>query len=309
MVLGALACVNVGATMVLSGESFDAESVLSAVQLEQCTALYGVPTMFISELDHPKFDSYDLSSLRTGMMAGSPCPVEVMKSVISRMNMSEVTIGYGMTELSPLSFQTLSTDSMEKRVGSVGKVHPFVETKIVGADGQTLKCGQQGEIVSRGYLVMKGYWNDPKRTSEAIDEQGWMHTGDLGVIDENGYCQITGRSKDMIIRGGENVYPREIEEYLYKNASVADVQVFGVPDAKLGEKICAWIVLKPGEQISSDDIVSFCHGQIAYYKIPKYIKFVDEFPMTVTGKIQKFVMRDAVINELELGEKSRSEPV
>lgn len=299
MVLGVLTCVSLGATMVLPDEAFEAASVLQAVQDEKCTGLFGVPTMFIAELDHPDFDKYDLSTLRTGVMAGSPCPIEVMKRVISDMNMVDVTIGYGMTELSPLSFQTCPEDSLEKSVTTVGRAHPFVETKIVNEEGQVVPRGVQGEILSRGYSVMKGYWNDEERTAEARDAEGWMHTGDLGVIDDEGYCKITGRSKDMIIRGGENIYPREIEEFLYTHPAIADVQVFGIPDERYGEEICAWVLKKSGHDVDLTIIKEFCAGQIAHFKVPRFVRVVDEFPMTVTGKIQKFVMRDMMIEIMD----------
>lgn len=301
MVLGVLTCVSLGATMVLPDEAFEAASVLQAVQDEKCTGLFGVPTMFIAELDHPDFDQYDLSTLRTGVMAGSPCPIEVMKRVISDMNMVDVTIGYGMTELSPLSFQTCPEDSLEKSVTTVGRAHPFVETKIVNEEGHVVPRGVQGEILSRGYSVMKGYWNDEERTAEARDTEGWMHTGDLGIIDDEGYCKITGRSKDMIIRGGENIYPREIEEFLYTHPAIADVQVFGIPDERYGEEICAWILKKPGHDVDLAILKEFCAGQIAHFKVPRFVRIVDEFPMTVTGKIQKFVMRDMMIEIMDQG--------
>ncbi|MBC6402556.1 MAG: AMP-binding protein [Hyphomonadaceae bacterium] len=297
MVLGVLTCVTHGATMVFPDEAFDPATVLQTVSEEKCTALHGVPTMFIAELDHPELESFDLSHLVTGVMAGSPCPIEVMKRVISDMNMSKITIGYGMTEVSPLSFQSLPDDTLEKRVGTVGRVHPFVESKIVDENGATVNRGQQGEILFRGYSVMRGYWNDVERTAEAIDGQNWMHSGDLGVMDEDGYVDVTGRLKDMIIRGGENIYPKEIEEYLYRHDSIQDVQVFGVPDDRFGEEVCAWIKLKqPG--LTSEAVKAFCQGRIAHYKIPKYIVFVDEFPTTVTGKIQKFVMRKQMSQQL-----------
>lgn len=300
MVLGVLTCVAYGATMILPDEAFEPDSVLKTVEQEKCTALYGVPTMFIAELDHPDFDRFDLTTLRTGVMAGSPCPIEVMKRVIDEMNMVDVTIGYGMTELSPLSFQTQAEDSLEKSVSTVGRAHPYVETKVVDPEtGQVLPRGKQGEVLSRGYSVMIGYWNDEERTAEAKDGQGWMHTGDLGVIDEEDYLSITGRSKDMIIRGGENVYPREIEEFLYTHPEIGDVQVFGVPDEKYGEEICAWIKRKSGAELDEAGVRQFCKGQIAHFKIPRYVKFVDEFPMTVTGKIQKFVMREMMVKELD----------
>lgn len=297
MVLGVLTCVMHGASMVFPDDAFDPTTTLRAVSNEKCTALHGVPTMFIAELDHPNFKSFDLSHLKTGIMAGSPCPVEVMKRVISEMNMGSVTIGYGMTEVSPLSFQSLPNDPIEKRVGTVGKVHPFVESKIVDSNGATVERGVQGEILFRGYSVMQGYWNDKERTAEAIDDQNWMHSGDLGVMDEDGYVNITGRVKDMIIRGGENIYPREIEEYLYRHEDILDVQVFGVPDERFGEEVCAWIQLKrPG--MTAEDVKTFCKGQIAHFKIPKHISFVDEFPMTVTGKIRKIEMREKMTEQL-----------
>jgi fatty-acyl-CoA synthase len=298
MVMGVLGCVTHGAAMVFPGEAFEPGAVLKAITDERCTALYGVPTMFIGELNHPGFDNFDLSSLRTGAMAGSPCPVEVMRRVINEMHMHEVTIAYGMTETSPVSFQSLSDDTLERRVSSVGCVHPFVEVKIVDEQGRVVARGERGEILTRGYSVMVGYWDDEEKTREAIDAAGWMHTGDLGVLDDEGYCNIVGRLKDMIIRGGENVYPREIEEFLYGHPDIRDVQVFGVPDPKLGEEICAWIVPKDGKEISEKDIREYCKGQIAHYKIPRYVRSVTEFPMTVTGKVQKFAMRDAMAGEL-----------
>jgi fatty-acyl-CoA synthase len=298
MVMGVLGCVTHGAAMVFPDEAFEPGSVLDTVEEERCTALYGVPTMFIAELDHPSFKGRDLSSLRTGVMAGAPCPVEVMRRVIADMNMKDVTICYGMTETSPVSFQSMPDDDLEKRVSTVGRIHPYVEAKIVGPDGQTAPRGVQGELLTRGYSVMRGYWGDEERTREAIDEGGWMHTGDLAVMDEDGYCSITGRVKDMIIRGGENVYPREIEEFLYTHPAVMDVQVFGVPDAKYGEEVCAWVKLRVGAAVDEGDIREFCKGQIAHYKLPRYVRFVDDYPMTVTGKIQKFVMREAMTKEL-----------
>jgi len=298
MVMGVLGCVTHGAAMVFPDEAFEPQSVLDAVEQERCTALYGVPTMFIAELDHPSFKGRDLSSLRTGVMAGAPCPEPVMRRVISDMHMKDVTICYGMTETSPVSFQSMPDDDLEKRVTTVGAIHPYVEVKIVDTDGKTTERGQQGELLTRGYSVMRGYWDDPDKTGEAIDGGGWMHTGDLAVMDQDGYCRITGRVKDMIIRGGENVYPREIEEFLYRHPAIQDVQVFGVPDEKYGEEVCAWIKLREGETIADEDIRAFCKGQIAHYKIPRYVRFVDEFPMTVTGKVQKFVMRDAMAAEM-----------
>lgn len=303
MVLGVLTCITHSATMVFPSEAFDPTTVLKAVSEERCTALHGVPTMFIAELDHPDFNSFDLSALRTGVMAGSPCPVEVMKKVIARMNMAQVTIGYGMTEVSPLSFQSLPTDDLQKRVSTVGSAHPFVESKIVDQDGRVLPRGEQGEILFRGYSVMQGYWNDDERTAEAIDEAGWMHSGDLATMDEAGYVTITGRVKDMIIRGGENIYPREIEEFLYHHPAIQEVQVFGVPDSKYGEEVCAWIQRKD-DLLSAEDVRSFCQGQIAHYKIPRHIRFVSAYPTTVTGKIQKFEMRREMARMLEALESS-----
>jgi fatty-acyl-CoA synthase len=256
--------------------------------------------MFIAELEHPEFARFDLSSLRTGIMAGSPCPIEVMRKVMERMHMSEVTIGYGMTETSPVSFQTAVDDPADKRVSTIGRVHPHLEIKLVDAQGATVPRGQPGEICTRGYSVMLGYWDDPEKTAEAVDAEGWMHTGDLGVLDEDGYCNIVGRLKDMIIRGGENVYPREIEEFLFTHPKIEEVQVVGVPDPKYGEELCAWIRLGAGQACEAGEITDFCKGRIAHYKIPRYVKFVDAFPMTVTGKIQKFQMRETMIAELGL---------
>ena len=301
MVLGNLACTTHGATIVIPGPGFDAEQVLTAVEQEQCTSLYGVPTMFIAELGHPGLKSFDLSTLRTGIMAGSPCPVEVMKRVIDEMNMTEVTIAYGMTETSPVSTQTQTTDTIDLRVSTVGAVHPHVEIKIVDPKtSETLERGLDGELCTRGYSVMLGYWNDPKRTAEAIDDDGWMHTGDLATMDAEGYVNIVGRIKDMIIRGGENIYPREIEEFLYAHPAVEDVQVIGVPDHKYGEQVMAWIKLRDGAEAAEDEIIEFCRGRIAHFKVPRYIKFVDDFPMTVTGKVRKVEMREVAIGELGL---------
>ena len=302
MVMGNLACLTHGATMVYPGEGFDPTEVLQAIQDEKCTALYGVPTMFIAALDHPEFNKFDLTSLRTGIMAGSPCPIEVMKQVIDKMNMTEVTIAYGMTETSPVSFHTAVDDELERKVGTVGHTIPHVESKIVDGDDRIVAPGETGEILTRGYNVMLGYWDDQERTSEAIDAAGWMHTGDLGTMDEYGYGNVVGRIKDMVIRGGENVYPREIEEYLYRHEAIQDVQVIGVPDERFGEELCAWIVLYEGQSANEQEIKEFCRGQIAHYKVPRYIKFVSEFPMTVTGKVQKFVMREQMIEELNLVE-------
>ncbi len=303
MVMGNLMSACFGATMVYPSEAFDPLEVLRAVEAERCTVLYGVPTMFIAELDHPEFASFDLSSLRTGTMAGSPCPIEVMRRVIGAMHMEEVTIAYGMTETSPVSFQSATDDPIERRVSTVGRVHPHVEVKVVDGDGRVVPCGVAGELMTRGYSVMSGYWNDDAMTAEAIDRAGWMHTGDQATIDAEGYCNIVGRIKDMVIRGGENVYPREIEEFLYRHPKVQDVQVIGVPDEKYGEELCAWIKLRDGEDADEDEIKAFCKDQIAHFKVPRYVRFVDEFPMTVTGKIQKFKMRETMIAELALAEQ------
>ena len=302
MVLGNLACVTHGAAMIYPGEAFEPLAVLETVAAERCTALHGVPTMFIAELDHPEFARFDLSSLRTGIMAGAPCPIEVMKRVNQAMHMAQVTIAYGMTETSPVSFQSAVDDPLERRVSTVGRVQPHIEVKIVDAEGRIVPPGTPGELLTRGYCVMQGYWNDPERTAEAIDVAGWMHTGDLATLDAEGYCNIVGRLKDMVIRGGENVYPREIEEFLYRHPKIQDVQVFGVPDARYGEELCAWIRLREGVTATPDELKEFCRGQIAHYKIPRYIKFVEAFPMTVTGKIQKFVMRQQTMAELNLQE-------
>jgi len=291
MVLGNLVCITHGATMVYPDESFNAESVLSTIEAERCTALHGVPTMFIAMLEHPRFAQCDLSSLRTGMMAGAPCPVELMQKVIDRMHMRQVTIGYGMTETSPISFQSSMDDSLEHRVSTVGRVLPHLEVKIVDEEGGIVPHGVTGELLTRGYSVMRGYWDDELRTRESIDAAGWMHSGDLATLDAEGYCRIVGRSKDMIIRGGENIYPREVEEFLYRHPKIQDVQCVGVPDAKYGEELCACIILRPGTKSSAEEIREFCRGQIAHYKVPRYVKFVDSFPMTVTGKVQKFLLR------------------
>jgi len=303
MVIGNLCCTSHGACMVIPSESFDPVKVLEAVQQERCTSLYGVPTMFISELQLPEFDQFDLSSLRTGVMAGSPCPVEIMKQVQSKMFMRDVGICYGMTETSPVSTQTKIGTALEKQVSTVGTVQDHLEIKIVDPEtGAVVDRNQPGEFCTRGYSVMIGYWNNPKATADAIDENRWMHSGDLATMDDEGYINIVGRIKDMIIRGGENVYPREIEEFLYTHEAIADVQVIGVPCAKYGEEIMAWIKLKSGFSISADDLLEFCKKQIAHYKIPKHWKFVDSFPMTVTGKIRKVAMRKISIEELGLGE-------
>ncbi|MEO0362506.1 MAG: AMP-binding protein [Pseudomonadota bacterium] len=300
MVMGTLGSVGKGATMVVPGEGFDPAETLRAVADERCTALYGVPTMFVAELALPDFEGYDLSSLRTGIMAGAPCPIEVMKAVQAKMNMTEVTIAYGMTETSPVSFQSNVDDPVDKRVSSVGRVHPHVEVKIVDEAGATVPVGAQGELMTRGYSVMREYWADPERTAEAIDEDGWMHTGDLAKIDEDGYCDITGRVKDMILRGGENVYPREVEEFLFTHPDIAQAQVFGVPDGRLGEVVCAWIVPRESASLTEDGVRAWCREKIAHFKIPAHIRFKAELPMTVTGKPQKFVMREEMAKELEL---------
>ncbi len=302
MVLGNLAITTHGACIVLPEAAFEPGAVLETVQAESCTSLYGVPTMFIAELEHPDFDKFDLSSLRTGIMAGSPCPVEVMRTVVSAMNMDEVTICYGMTETSPVSTQTGATDELERRVSTVGRVHPHVEIKIVDPDGRVVPRGTSGELLTRGYSVMLGYWNDPERTAEAIDNAGWMHTGDLAAMDDEGFVKIVGRSKDMIIRGGENVYPREIEEFLYTHPDIADVQVIGVPDVRYGEVVMAWVKRRSGAALGEDDVRDFCRDRIAHFKVPHYVKFVDDFPMTVTGKVQKFKMRETAMDELGLRE-------
>ncbi|MGC8660409.1 MAG: AMP-binding protein [Desulfomonilaceae bacterium] len=299
MVMGNLGCVTHGATMVYPSDGFDPLLVLKTVQEEKCTSLYGVPTMFIAELDHPDFEKFDLSSLRTGVMAGSPCPIEVMKKVNALMNMRDITICYGMTETSPVSTQTRAETPLDKRVSTVGVTHPHLEIKIVSPlDGQIVPIGEAGELCTRGYSVMSGYWNNEAATREAIDTARWMHTGDLAEMDEDGYVKIVGRIKDMIIRGGENVYPREIEEFFYTHPDISDVQVVGVPDVKYGEEIMAWVKLKPGSTLTAEDLRSFCKGKIAHYKVPRYFKFVDDFPMTVTGKIQKYLMRQESIKEL-----------
>ena len=299
MVLGVLACVSVGAAMVFPAEAFDPVATMQAVSQERCTALHGVPTMFIAQLQHPLFATFDFSHLRTGIMAGAPCPIETMKQVIAQMNLSEITIAYGMTETSPVSFQSATDDPLEKRVSTVGRIQPHLTVKIIDPMGATVEHGVSGELCTRGYSVMQGYWNDEAQTQAAIQD-GWMLTGDLATIDERGYCNIVGRVKDMLIRGGENVYPREVEEFLFTHPKIQEVQVFGVPDAKYGEEVATWVVLKAGEQASSDEIRAFCKDRIAHYKVPRYIKFVDALPMTVTGKPQKFLMRDAMTKELGL---------
>jgi len=297
MVMGVLGAVSKGAAMVFPGEAFDPTQTLDTVEAERCTALYGVPTMFVAMLQELATTSRDLSSLRTGIMAGSPCPVDVMKQVNDRMHMGEVTICYGMTETSPVSFQSFVDDSTEKRCETVGRIHPHLEVKIVDDTGNTVPVGVQGELCTRGYSVMQGYWDDPERTAEAIRD-GWMHTGDLAVLDADGFCSITGRVKDMIIRGGENIYPREIEEFLFGHPDIKEVQVFGIPDARMGEEVCAWVVAKPGCEISAEDVRTYCRGQIAHFKVPRHVRIVTELPMTITGKPQKFIMRDRMVEML-----------
>ena len=310
MVIGNLASVTHGSTIVIPSETFDPLAVLEAVEEERCTSLYGVPTMFIAELGHPEFDRFDLTSLRTGVMAGSPCPIEVMKQVKSQMHMDEVTICYGMTETSPVSTQTRRDAPLEKQVTTVGTIHPHVEIKIIEPEsGRILPRGETGELLTRGYCVMLGYWDDPDSTQEAIDAARWIHTGDLGVIDEEGYVSIVGRSKDLIIRGGENVYPREIEEFLYTHHAVSDVQVIGVPDERFGEEVCAWVIVREGEAVTGDELREFCRENIARFKVPRYFRFVEEFPMTITGKIQKFKMRETEIAERGLGDVAAAQRV
>ena len=303
MVMGVLGCATWGAAMVFPSEAFEPQAILEALQAERCTALFGVPTMFIAELEHPQFKRYDLRHLRTGVMAGAPCPVEVMKRVISDMHMTEVTICYGMTETSPVSFQSCRDDSLERRVSTVGTIHPHLEVKVVDADGRVTPMGERGELLTRGYSVMHGYWDDEEKTKQAIDPQGWMHTGDLATLDEAGYCNIVGRVKDLIIRGGENISPREIEEFLYRHPKIQDVQVFGIPDRRYGEVVCAWIKLKAGERCDAETIRTFCKEQIAHYKVPTHVRFVEQFPMTVTGKIQKYLMRQEMSRELAVAEE------
>jgi fatty-acyl-CoA synthase len=301
MVLGNLACTTHGATIVVPGAGFEPLAVLETVENEGCTSLYGVPTMFIAELGHEEFERFDLSTLRTGIMAGSPCPVEVMKQVISEMNMTEVTIAYGMTETSPVSTQTGGDDDIDHRVSTVGRIHPHVEVKIINPDtGDVVDYGESGELCTRGYSVMLGYWNDPDRTREAIDDEGWMHTGDLATMDRDGYVNIVGRIKDMIIRGGENVYPREIEEYLYTHPDIVDAQVIGVPDLKYGEQVMAWVRKRPDSELNEEGVKEFCRGRIAHFKVPAHVAFVEEFPMTVTGKIQKYRLREMAVIDLGL---------
>lgn len=298
MVLGVLAAVSHGATMVFPSPVYDPVSTLAAVQEEGCTALHGVPTMFVTELDHPDFATFDVSTLRTGIIAGAPCPEELMKRIIADLHMENVLIGYGQTEVSPINHMTLPEDSLENRTQTVGRPIPYVEIKIVDANDRVVPIGEQGEICTRGYSVMKGYWNDDDKTAETIVD-GWLHSGDLGTMNEHGYVRITGRIKDMIIRGGENIYPREIEEFLFTHPKVSEVQVFGVEDMKMGEEVCAWIQLKDGATASEEEIRNFCKGQISHFKIPRYVRFVTEYPMTVTGKIRKIDMRAMMAEELK----------
>ncbi|MCJ7815581.1 MAG: AMP-binding protein, partial [Xanthomonadales bacterium] len=300
MVLGKLACVTRGATAVFPSDAFEPAAVLETVQEERCTALHGVPTMFIAELEHPDFARFDLSTLRTGIMAGAPCPVEVMKKVISQMHMSEVLIAYGQTECSPVNHMTLADDPIEKRVDSVGRAGPHLEVKIVDEGGKIVPVGNRGDICTRGYAVMKGYWNDPARTAETVDPDGWLHSGDLGVMDDDGYVQVVGRLKDMIIRGGENIYPREIEEFLFTHPGIQEAKAVGVADKKYGEEVCVWVQLKNGAVLTEDEIRAFCKDHIAHFKVPRYIRIVKSFPMTVTGKVQKFKMREQMEKELGL---------
>jgi fatty-acyl-CoA synthase len=306
MVMGNLACSSHGSTMVIPAPGFDPAATLGACADERCTSLYGVPTMFIAMLDEPGFSGYDLSSLRTGIMAGSPCPAEVMKRVMELMHMREVSIAYGMTETSPVSTQTAADDPVAMRVGSVGRVHPWVEVKVIDpGTGTTLPRGSDaGELCTRGYSVMAGYWEDPERTAEAIDSERWMHTGDLATMDEDGYVAIVGRIKDLVIRGGENVYPRELEEFLYGHPEIADVQVIGVPDERYGEELMAWVIRREGSSLDEEAVRAFCRGRISHYKVPRYVRFVDGFPMTVTGKVQKYKMREAAVAELGAGAAS-----
>lgn len=299
MVLGVLSCISHGATMVFPSEAFDPLTTLQAIEKERCTALHGVPTMFIMELEHPEFTNFDVSSLRTGIMAGATCPVELMNSLIKNMNLRDILIGYGQTEVSPLNHMTKPDDSLENRTQTVGRAIPYVEIKIINELGQVCELNEPGEVCTRGYSVMKGYWGDEEKTRETIDDAGWLHSGDIGTMDDEGYVKITGRIKDMIIRGGENIYPREIEEFLYTHPKITEVQVFGVIDKKMGEEVCAWVQLKEGEQVTSDEIIAFCKGQITHFKIPRHIDFVTEYPMTITGKIQKFKMRELKQEELD----------
>ena len=298
MVLGNLACFAHGATAVYPSPVFDPHETLKAVEKERCTALHGVPTMFVTELSHPEFEKFDLSTLRTGVMAGAPCPVDVMKRVISDMNMKHILIGYGQTEVSPINHLTLPEDPIEKRVETVGRAVPWIEIKLVDSDGRVVPIGEKGEVCTRGYSVMLGYWDDEEQTRDTIDEARWLHSGDLGIMDEEGYLRIVGRIKDMIIRGGENIYPREVEEFLYTHPAIKEVQVFGVPDQRMGEEVCAWIQLEEGNSLTEEEVKEYCKGQITHFKIPRFVRFVDEYPMTVTGKIQKFRMTEMMLEEL-----------
>ena len=302
MVMSSVACVTRGATIVLPSESFDPLATLEAVEAERCTHIQGVPTMFVAELGHPESPRFDVSSLRGGIMAGSPCPIELMRRVIEEMNLHEMTICYGMTETSPVSFQSSVQDPIERRVSTVGRIHPHVEAKIIDSSGNIVPVGTPGELLTRGYSVMRGYWKDPAQTASSIDEARWMHTGDIATLDQEGFCNIVGRIKDMVIRGGENIYPREVEEFLYTHPGIETAQVFGVPDEKYGEELCVWIRLRTGASIDEGEVRAFCEGRIAHYKVPRYVRFVDTFPTTVTGKIQKFVMRDEMIRQLGLGD-------
>jgi fatty-acyl-CoA synthase len=306
MVLGVLAAMTHAAASVFPGEGFDALAVLEAVAGERCTALHGVPTMFIAELEHPRFREFDLSSLRTGIMAGSPCPIAVMRRVIAEMHMPEVTICYGMTETSPVSFQTHPDDPLERRVGTVGRVHPHVQVKIVDDEGRVAPRGATGELWTRGYSVMRGYWGEEERTRQVLDASGWMHTGDLAVIDAEGYCNIVGRVKDMIIRGGENISPREIEEFLYRHPAVLDVAVVGVPDAKFGEAVCACVRLREGMSATEEEMREFCRGRIAHFKVPRYVRFMESFPLTISGKVQKYLIREKLREQLDLTEEAHA---
>lgn len=298
MVLGTLCCVSIGATMVLPSEVFEPEVTLRTVAQEKCTALHGVPTMFIAQLDLPNFENFDVSALRTGVIAGSTCPVDLMNRLIKDMELTEIVIAYGQTECSPINHATAIDDTFDQRVSTVGRPHYNWEVKIVREDGSTADIGEQGEVCSRGYGVMEGYWDEAERTAETIDKEGFLHSGDLGEMDADGFVKITGRIKDMIIRGGENIYPREVEEYLYTHPEISEAQVFGIPDAKYGEQVCAWVQLRPGSGLSAQDVREYCAGQITHFKIPKHVKIVEEYPMTVTGKMQKFVMRDEMAEEL-----------
>jgi fatty-acyl-CoA synthase len=300
MVMSVLSCMTQGATMVFPSEGFDPLAVLETIEAERCTGVHGVPSMFIAEMEHPQFKRFNLKSLRCGIMAGSPCPIEVMRRVIDLMNLREVTIAYGMTETSPVSFQSAVNDPIERRVSTVGRVHPHLEVKIVDSSNRVVPRGTPGELLTRGYSIMLGYWDDPEQSAQAVDSAGWMHTGDMATIDEEGYCNIVGRLKDMVIRGGENVYPREIEEFLFCHPKIEAVQVFGVPDPKYGEELCAWVKVRSGETLTEDEVRGFCQGQIAHYKVPRYVRFVEGFPMTVTGKMQKYLMREEMMKQLAL---------